>query len=252
MTEQFNPPDLRDQLVGATDRLNRKLRHRKQVLISTVASTAIAVGIFGSVAAMNSPSAAAAVDVTRSDGIVWVRVLDLHASASRVQKDLRSQGVNIRVVQVPVSPSLIGTPLSVESDGREGPDEISGIRNEDVANPMIGIKGNVTNAVTLSIGRAGTPGEMYIVGADAFAAGELLHCSGLIGKPVAEVQRALHDRKVDAAWLDLDAIDAQRSGKIDKPDSIGGLIVVGGVSTGASSVQLDVRHAPPPAATTAC
>jgi hypothetical protein len=54
--------------------------------------------------------------------------------------------------------------------------------------------------LTVEIGRPAAPGEPYAMATEAFAPGEVLHCSGVRGKTVREALPVLADRGVRVIW----------------------------------------------------
>ena len=67
---------------------------------------------------------------------------------------------------------------------------------------------NFVGQLTIEIGRPAKVGETYEIATDAFAPGEVLHCSGVRGKTVTEALPLLAAHGVNPIWRAIEEGDA--------------------------------------------
>lgn len=185
---------LREQLVAAAGReaaARRARRRPHRLAAASVAAVAAAVLAAAVVVLLPQPGPAAAEVVIRVEGgAVEVTLLDLEHSPERIEAAVRAAGLDVSVRGVPVGPSRVGRFVGQESSGPLPP-ELA--RVDDAAS---GFRGFVLpegwrGSLRLLIGEPASGDEPYIVFGDAFAPGEPLACSPLLGRPAAEVARSL-------------------------------------------------------------
>ena len=165
---------------------------RRRWLVSTL-GTSIAVGACAALvftgSAVVHPSAAVAFS-TAPGGDIIATVTDPFAAQKELDAAFAAHGFAITVALVPVSPSLVGTLISTSQDGPgsvidplQGGTCVSG----GGGGCPIGVKipATFTGSGSITLGRPAQPGETYDSTASAFAPGEALHCSGLLGEQVS-------------------------------------------------------------------
>lgn len=142
---------------------------------------------------------------TAADGQIIATVTNPFAAESRLRAAFAKHGLKISVRLVPVSPSLVGTVIYIGNDGgdlsqiqtlQSGRCETGGGRCP------IGLKipTTFTGHGYIALGRPAKPGESYESQTSAFAPGELLHCSGLLGARVSTALPVLHADKLTIGW----------------------------------------------------
>jgi hypothetical protein len=105
---------------------------------------------------------------------------------------------------VPVSPSLVGTVVYTSDNG--GTSAIQPLQGGHCITGgggcPIGLKipATFTGNGYITLGRPARPGETYESQSSAFAPGETLHCTELLGAPVATALPVLRADKLTAAW----------------------------------------------------
>jgi hypothetical protein len=199
------PPSLRTALGKRWWAIRRA---RRPALISMLGAAAIAAAaavllITGS--AVHTQSAAGAV-AFRADahGDIVATVTDPFAAESKLRAAFAEHRLDITVNLVPVSPSLVGTVVYTSDNG--GANTIQPLQGGHCVTGgggcPIGLKipATFTGKGYITLGRPAKPGETYESQASAFAPGETLHCSGLLGARVATAQPALQADKLTAEW----------------------------------------------------
>jgi hypothetical protein len=202
-------------------------RARRPVLISTlgaVAAAAVAVGLIASSAVRPGAAAAAVAFRSGADGDIVAMVTDPFAAESQLKAAFAEHGLNITVNLVPVSPSLVGTVVYTSDNGgagaiqplRGGPCIIGGGGGCPIG---LKIPAAFTGQGYITLGRPAKPGETYESQASAFAPGEALHCSGLLGARVATALPILQAEKLTAQWRE-DPTGHTADGKSTSPARI--------------------------------
>jgi len=172
----------------------------------------LAVATVGPVLDRGGTPAAAVVFHSSGDNIV-ADVTDPFADEQRLNEAFADRGLDIRLRLVPVSPQLVGQILASDpKDGRivgtaggpPGPDQ------PYISAELVNDGGSCTNgppcpiglaiprdfdgSVTLTVGRSARSGERFDASSSALLPGEALHCSDILGQPVAEAARRLAGR----------------------------------------------------------
>ena len=167
-----------------------------------------------------SHRAGAAVSFTQDGQYIVAVVEDPQADSQALTDAFDDHGLDITLQLLPVSPSFVGK--FVELDTSEGQSGIETIFDDhaDCSAPgstscPIGLKIPLgfQGHANITLGRAGEPGEDYATVNDAFAYGELLHCSGLRGMTVEQALPVLSRLGVTTDWRSNDS-------SIDKVDGI--------------------------------
>jgi len=181
-------------------RLRVTLRRAALGLAGAAAAAAALTLVPGS--AVQPQSAAAVVFRSVASGDVIATVTDPFATQQRLDAAFATHGFQITVKLVPVSPSLVGTVVATDDDG-------TGItplgRGRCVtgggACPIgIRVARGFRGRGSITLGRPTRRGESYASTASAFAPGEALHCSGLLGARVRDALATLRRRGIAVAW----------------------------------------------------
>jgi hypothetical protein len=141
---------------------------------------------------------------------IVARIADPEATKQELEDAFAERGLDVRVILEPASPSIVGTigAMSGEGDIQGGDVEI--VHEEGACFTQgggdqcpVGLKiiNDFGGRLTIWIGRRAAPGEPYTnMATEAFAPGEVLHCSGVRGKTVREAMPSLADRDVKVIW----------------------------------------------------
>jgi hypothetical protein len=140
-------------------------------------------------------------------GDIVATVTNPFAAQSSLDAAFRAAGLDITVSLVPASPSAVGTVVEI-SEPSSGP-EIGTLTGGSCVtggggpgNCPVGLRipRQFAGSGSIVLGRPAKPGEAYESTNSAFAPGELLHCSGLIGTTVATALPELATRGVSVQW----------------------------------------------------
>lgn len=180
----------------------------RPALISTLGAavvTAVAATLLVPGSAVRPQSAAGAVAFrTAADGDIVATVTDPFAAESRLKAAFAEHGLHITVKLVPVSPSLVGTVVYTSDNG--GASAIHPLQGGRCVTGggacSIGVKipATFTGKGYITLGRPAKPGETYESQASAFAPGEALHCSRLLGARVATAVPVLRAHNLSVEW----------------------------------------------------
>jgi hypothetical protein len=183
-------------------------RARRPALIWTLGAAAVAAVVAALLitsSAVRPQSAAGAVAFrTAANGDIVATVTDPFAAESRLKAAFAEHGLDITVNLVPVSPSLVGTVVYTSDNG--GASAIQPLQGGRCVTGggtcSIGVKipATFTGKGYITLGRPAKPGEIYESQASAFAPGEALHCSRLLGARVATALPVLQAEKLTSVW----------------------------------------------------
>jgi hypothetical protein len=141
---------------------------------------------------------------TAADGDVIATVVEPFAAQTQLEQAFARRGFDIQVSLVPVSPSLVGT--LVYASEEDGADSIQPLLQGPCLAGGVGcsvgvrILSSFEGRGYITLGRAARAGEAYASTASAFAPGEPLHCSGLLGATVAQALPRLESDHLQAQW----------------------------------------------------
>ena len=187
---------------------------RRLVLAAGLAVAAAAVAAGATLVSVRGPAsvrpptveAAAALSFTRHGGYIDVLVRNPVADPKFYQEDFQAHGLHIRLYLLPVSPSLVGTVVFIDTLGPGG-DSITTITAKGRCwtggggnqcpvglRVPIGYRGQAA----FTFGRAARPGELYESTAPADAPGEVMHGLKFRDKTVPVVLAMLRRRHVTA------------------------------------------------------
>jgi hypothetical protein len=176
--------------------------------LGIVIAIVIGAGVLVTRSAVAPEMAAGAVKFrTTASGDVVATVTDPFAAASELQQAFADRGFDIKLNLVPVSPSLVGTVVYVSDDG--GRSAIQPLQKGHCLNGgggcMIGVRIPATFSGTgyITLGRPARAGETYESQASAFAVGEPLHCSGVLGSRVSSALPVLEKARLAVEWREL-------------------------------------------------
>lgn len=181
----------RDQLVAAVGRSPR----RRQTGLLAAGVGGAAAALLGAVTLLNPATAQADVEVVRGANRVEVLLKDLQSSAPEVQEALDEANLDVRVEPVPVGPSNVGRFVG-DTASEEGLEDVR--RSAASAGGFLGfsIPTDWPGTLTVFLGRPAEAGEHYLVTSNAFAPGEPLACTEVLGSPLAEAADLLDGMSV--------------------------------------------------------
>jgi hypothetical protein len=207
---------------GSTFILTRPRVRRWAVPVAIAAAAAVLLALSITLPAGfpgGTRRAAAAISFTEDGRYIVAVIQDPQADSEALSAAFTQHSLDITLKLLPVSPSFVGK--VVEQDTSGGSDiETLFDENADCTTPgstscPIGLRIPLDfhGQANITLGRAGEPGEEYASVNDAFAPGELLHCSGLRGMTVQQAALVLSQVGVTAMWRSNDST-------IDKVDGI--------------------------------
>ena len=146
-------------------------------------------------------------------GQICGQSLALHCVGGQPRQDrflcwlaFAAHGLDITLKLVPVSPSLVGSVVYMgTSEGASDIQVLHSATREAPGGPLsIGLRIPVDfqGQADIVLGRAARPGETYVSTGDAFAPGEALYKSGLMGLRVSEAVGRLKELGLTAEWRD--------------------------------------------------
>ena len=181
-----------------------------------VAVVAVVVLVGGS--AVGPAPADAVAFRTVAGGEIVARVIEPYAAQARLDAAFAHYGLKIKLRLVPVSPSLVGTVSYASGEGiaaLQGGHCLTGGGGCPVG---IEIPRDFAGQGEVVLGRPAKPGERYEGSASAFAPGEPLHCSGLLGARVAGALGGLRSRGlVVGEWREIVPSASGRSARSLQP-----------------------------------
>jgi hypothetical protein len=205
-------------------------RRRKLRFVAVAAAVLAAAGVIAAAIAVTGPSPAPAriggshaaprsiammpvAFRTTESGNIVATVTDPYAAQSALNKAFQAAGLNIIVNLVPVSPSMVGTVISVSQPVDEPDGHIEAIQQGTCIIPANGcpigvtVPRGFTGAGFITLGRPAQPNETYASTNSAFAPGEDLHCSGLLNEQVAAAIPQIQADNIMAEWWHEDPTD---------------------------------------------
>ena len=185
MTTAFRDA-LRDELVRAAERRNRQLVRRRRGLQAVVAVGVVLVAVTAFLRVDRPQSAAAGVDIEVRDGTITVTLTGIETQPDVIAAALADAGIDADVYAAPAGPSQLGRFVTYRAD----PSDLKPVRPEDGTFAGFEIPEGWEGHLELYLGRPARDGERYTRGANAFATGEPLACSGLLHTTVAEASRS--------------------------------------------------------------
>jgi hypothetical protein len=171
------------------------------------------------------------VDFTNEGDEIAALITDPDAAASQLTAVFQAHRLNIHVNAVPVSPSLVGTIVYTDAPVIRSLQQGTCLAGGTGCQVGLVIPSDFSGEAFVTVGRAARAGETYGSSDDVFGPGEALHCSGILGRPVAEALPVLEQRGLSVRWQ----IDGQ-----NPPDqSTPGGYVIEGIALSSTEVMLD-------------
>lgn len=170
-----------------------------------VAAVIIATLMLGGGSSLGPQGAVGAITFhTAANGDIVATVVNPFAAQRELDEAFAAKGLHIEVDLIPVSPSLVGTVVSTSEDGSSEAIRplLHGSCLSGGGGCRIGIEisPSFSGHGSITLGRPARAGETYESQASAFAAGEPLHCSGLLGGRASTAAGALGSRGIEAEW----------------------------------------------------
>lgn len=216
----------------AVDRRERPspLRRRPFALgvigVTTVLACAAVAVVLATGSAVNPTPADAVSFHTSRSGYILAAVTDPFATRTRLNAAFAKQGLHITINLIPVSPSAVGRVVYMTLSNTHGP-QIEPLRQGNHCDSLatecsIGLRipKGFTATATIGLGRPAKPGEAYESGASAFAPGEVLHCSRLLGATVARALPILERDKLTVRWMEDIEIVTRHSGISSRAETV--------------------------------
>jgi hypothetical protein len=166
---------------------------RRPLALSAFAATAagaIAAIVLSTTSAVSPVSAQAVTFRSSPSGDIIATVTDPFAAQAQLNAAFAKQGLKITVKLLPTSPSIVGTVLASD-ESNSAISQITPLQGGHCLSGgggcAIGIEipRDFRGEGTIYLGRPAKPGEQYESTTSAFAPGEPLHCSGLLGARVS-------------------------------------------------------------------
>jgi hypothetical protein len=196
----------RSERAGLASRVGRA--RGGPVRVGVAAAAAVFVLVLGLVVGSQLAQPKEAVAFSIEGDHIVARIVDPEATKQELEDAFAERGLDVRVVLVPASPGIVGTIGAMYAEGVQGGDVE--IRHEEGAcftpgggdQCPVGLKivNDFDGRLNIEIGRPAAPGEPYAMATEAFAPGEVLHCSGVRGETVRDALPALADRGVRVIW----------------------------------------------------
>ncbi|MFB4317500.1 hypothetical protein [Actinomadura sp. 21ATH] len=148
---------------------------------------------------------ASALTIKRKGDHIDVRVRDPLADPKRYGKELAAHGLKVELSLVPVSPSIVGTVVMMDTSDGTNERDITTITAKgecetggggDVCPVGVRVSTGYEGTAQVVFGRAARPGEQYNSAAPVTAPGEVMHGMTFRKKRVGEVLAALKKRNV--------------------------------------------------------
>jgi hypothetical protein len=208
--ESLPEADLKDMISVATSTNQaqpvtappRLPRLRSPAVVIPAAAAFLALAVILAALVVRPAPAAAGVRFSTHGGAIVATVTNPFASSDQLRRAFAEQRLNIDLKLVPASPSLVGTVVATEQSG-------SGIEALQGGSCVTGGGGcpvglriplHYQGHAEITLGRPARARERFVASADAFASGEPLHCSGLVGATVSQASDALESRGLSATW----------------------------------------------------
>jgi hypothetical protein len=194
-----------------------------------IAAAAAIGSLLVAVVVLQLPDAqvAGAIEFREEGDYIEAVIVDPHASKSELESAFAEHGFSIDVQLMPTSPSLEGKVLRIMEDPTAQKHSIRTIHETGACysggggfSCPVGVKIplDFEGHAVIGVGRLAADGERYVSSNNPFYPGEMLHCSDLPGKTVAEALPILQSMGVTALWRSGDRGIDDRKG-ID-PDLI--------------------------------
>jgi hypothetical protein len=173
---------------------------------------------------------------TTEDNKITARITDPLAAAGQLSAVFQQHRLNITVRAIPVSPSLVGTIVYSDVPSIRSLHEGTCLGGDTSCEVGIVIPADFHGQANVVVGRAAQANETFRSSADVFGPGEVLHCSGTLGRPGADAIPVLQRKSLTVRWV-------AAAGPTTTGSPLSGY-VVSGTALSSSTVLLDVTPEP--------
>lgn len=186
-------------------RVSGGVRSRRRLIPVVAAAAGVTALVFAlTIALRPAPPAAAAVQFRTSGQYIVATVVNPYAAEQQLDAAFAAHGLQITLKLVPVSPSLVGSVVYMGSSADASQIGVLYSKTKQApGGPLpIGLRIPVDfrGSADIVLGRAARAGETYVSTGDAFAPGEALHGSGLLGMQVSAALAKLRQLGLSAQW----------------------------------------------------
>ncbi|MEY2423030.1 MAG: hypothetical protein QOI95_3097 [Acidimicrobiaceae bacterium] len=186
MSDSFGD-SLRDELVTAARRARyRQTRRRRMGALATFGATLL-IAVLAGAQLLHTDRAEAGVDIKVENGQLVVRLTDLEFRSDVIRDALARAGLHVTVSAQPVGPSDVGRFVSAVGAGAAPPRELHALSERDGTFEGFVLPVGWPGELDLIVGRPATATETYFKASNAFAAGEPLACSHLLGQALRDI-----------------------------------------------------------------
>lgn len=245
---------------GRWPRLARGLTVPVLAGVAACAVVATAIALFVSAPAVNHGGHGVAIIHTApvsfryptrgpGSGYIVATVTNPFAAQSSLDAAFEAAGLHIVVTLLPVSPSLVGTIVYTDVPFQTLTGGACTTEGGGIGACPVGLKipRNFTGQGAITLGRPARPGESYESTASAFAPGESLHCTDILGERVGTAVPELAADQITPRWHF--AAPGPPVTPNDTPPP-GGYFIIGGYPISSGVVALQTRATPPSTAET--
>jgi hypothetical protein len=237
---------------------SRRIRAPRTLIAAAAVAALIAVLTVVSQSAVSPNKAkAAGIHFVRSGGYIYATIDDPSAPAASMQAAFDENNLNVAVSVLPSSPSIAGTigfmdvppsfePIYGPKDSCLSDGALTDAGELIYTRCVIGMRVPADSSGKASIQVDGTPpaGQPYETSADAFAPGEVLHCSEVrVGMTVSEVVPILQKLGLTAIWIG-DPDGNQESGNVSET-SVESFFIRSATPNSLGAVLFTVQPDPP-------
>lgn len=198
---------IRQQAPGGVLSAWARVSRFRRVAVVAAAAAIVMAATFGAAQLLRPSPAEASVEFSSSGTWVVATITDPFAAQDELRAAFASRGLDIDVRLVPVSPSMVGTVISMSGSAQKGgAGAIRTLADASQQAPggpqQIGLRvpGDFEGHADITLGRPAKPGEVYQSAGDAFSPGEVLHASGLKGMRVSDAVTKLEALGLTAVW----------------------------------------------------
>lgn len=188
--------DLRDELVAAAQRKIESRRRRQRRALHGLAAIASLIILTSVLRFTEKPANAGVLDITKANGVITVNLKTERANTHQITDELNRYGVDAKVLEVPVSDSGIGKFVALSHDSSS----TNSNGSSSTYFQQFTLPDQKQQKVDLWFGRKANGNEEYAKTINAFDPGEILHCSGTLGRTVQEALPKLKSRHLVVTW----------------------------------------------------
>jgi hypothetical protein len=175
---------------------------------------------------------------------VEVLLTDLRATPADVADAVTKAGLEARVIGEPAGPSNVGRFVQVRVDG-ENTTPIQRIQEGVDTFMGFSLPEGWDGTLVIAIGRRARDGEPYTIPSDVFAEREPLHCSGVLGRRLADVAGRLDELRVRVQAFEVEEMGPPVDLSEEVLDEMGALYVARGLGSSPRDVLLQLSSQRP-------